>query len=194
MRTIHMASAPGKSLFVLLFSLGFILNLVAGDKIVVFDQKLAAPQKTANAAATAFKKRFLTDTGATNALRAEFVKTVKLGPQPAQDHFKFKFDLSKWPKEMQSSGRLWVAVGAAADVSASGVLSVTFSQNGVGVSTDLNNTYTVDHVMILGADNAVTNGEVTLNVKNQTCLPKVKLSICAIAYMPEKTATAQSAK
>ena len=157
-----------------------------------FDQRLSAPQKFVPPAAGSqaegtFEKQFETDTGETALTRrAGIDRTIPLGGVLATNRLRFKFDLSAWPADLRPLARMWVAVGAASAISNDGTLGLNFSQAGIGMSTELNNTYTVDGTMILGCDYAVKDGEVTLEVVNRTHLTDSRCMIHAIVYVPRK--------
>lgn len=161
----------------------------ASDQQLTFDDKLAAPWKSIAHADNPFEKQFVHDIAAPAVARVtEFSHAVVLDKSLAKNRMTFKFNLSGWPEKMQRSARLWIAVGATNAISTDGGLRLSFFQNGAGMTTDLNNAYNVDGLMVLGSDYAVTNGEITVSVVNKTSLSKVNFSVCAIAYVPETPA------
>lgn len=167
----------------------------AGDKTFTFDEKLHAPKLIPTVDDDAFEKQFVIDTGATNCPQTQFLRSIRLDKFPAKDDLTFKFLLSKWPDDLQPTARLWIAIGVTNTIANDGSLGLNFSQNGTGMETDLNNSYNIGGMMILGCDYAYTNGEVTVKVQNKTHLPDVRVSVCAIAYVPKSDrATAKTSK
>lgn len=184
-----------KVLFCILLNLVFFTLCQAsetGDTSWTFDQTLPAPKKFSPAgpggdSPNAFEKQFRKDTGETALTRrAEVDRMISLEAMSSKSHLRFDFDLSAWPEDLRSHARMWIAVGATNTMSADGTLTLTFSQSGAGMVTELNNTYNVDGTMVLGCDYAVTNGEVTVEIENRTHLAGINCSIHAIVYLPGK--------
>lgn len=177
-----------RHLTILFACLGAIVSAADGaDRSLMFEQKLSAPQKCSTSAAiTPFDKQFSKDTGATEkTLRTVFTQVLPLGDMHSTEHIVCKFDLSDWPAKLRSQARLWIAIGAPATISTAGVLNLTFSQNGCGMSTALNNNYNLEGMMILGSDYLLKDGEVTVDVENGTPLTNTACTLYVVGYVPE---------
>ncbi len=168
----------------------------AGEDRMLLDQKIAAPRaRTSAAPETAigiFEKQFRIDTDETAATRrTDIERPVKLAVQ-AKVRLVLKFDLSDWPEQLRSRARIWVAVGAPDEITTEGPLGLAFSQNGVGMATDLNSTFNVDGVMVMGCDYAVSDGEITVGIDSRTHSREIDCTVHVIIYVSGKSDPAPS--
>jgi len=150
-----------------------------------FTQKLPAPKGIAfGANLSPFEKQFRIDTGGTNLTRrAEVERTMRIKAL-GKNRLLFKFNLSAWPQSLSPLARLWIAVGASSAITTDGTLKLTFSKNGVVMSTELNNAYNVDGTILMGDDFAVKNGEVVVEIENRTHLSNLHYTLHAVVYVP----------
>ncbi|MFT3783406.1 MAG: hypothetical protein QM790_15450 [Nibricoccus sp.] len=184
---------PGASQRVFKFAATLLFASMCGaaeNAPIVLDQKVPPPlaNREAEPSARLFRTQFEKDTNATaNTPSSTLVREVTLGGLKSESWFLVKPNLGDWPANVRDRARMWIGVGVPSSVSTEGSLKVTFSQNGCGMTTELNNSYSTGGVMILGNDSQVKDGEADLGIQNLTHLNQIKAIICVIVYLPTST-------
>jgi hypothetical protein len=133
-----------------------------------------------------FEQQFRIDTGETNLTRrSEFEQTRKLRGQ-SKERLLLRIDLSDWPEPLRSPARLWIGIGAPNSFTTEVTINLTFTQNGAGISTGLNNSINIDGVALMGCNFAVSDGDVTIDLENLGLSRDVDYTLHVIVYVPGK--------
>jgi hypothetical protein len=153
----------------------------------VFPSHVTAPVPLATAASESsspFEKQFRADTGeGARTARIALDREVRV-PVGAKKTVTLKFDLAAWAESQRAGARLWAAVGAPDRITTEGPLQVSFSQNGLGMTTGIDHTFNVDGTILMGCDYAVRDGAVVVEIENSNHSAEVVCSVHAILYVP----------
>jgi hypothetical protein len=185
--------AAPRSLF---FAIGAAWAVVAGTAHAadedVFPSHVTAPVPLATGASgrsSSFEKQFRADTGQGAGTAGTAVERIVRVPVGAKKTVTLKFDLSAWPEAQRAGARLWTAAGAPDRITTEGPLQVSFSQNGLGMTTGIDHTFNVDGIILMGCDYAVRDGAVVIEIENSNHSAEVVCSVHAILYMPAAPAS-----
>jgi hypothetical protein len=162
-------------------------NRAAADVPKRIQLKLPSP-KPLEAAMTrhlsAFEQQFQKDTGQTNSTpRSEFDRTLRIKGQ-SKDQLALHCDLSAWPEAQRKDARLWVGIGAPDSFTMEVNMTLTFTQNGIGITTPLNNLINIDGMALMGCDFAVQDGDVTIEIRNEGLPRAMDYRLHTTAYIP----------
>jgi hypothetical protein len=97
-----------------------------------------------------------------------------------------KFDLSDWPEALRPLARAWVAIGATNTFTTEVNVNLNFSQNGIAMTTPLNNRTSLNNIDLIGCDFLVNNGDVAVKIENAGLPRDVDYTLHVIVYVPRK--------
>jgi len=81
---------------------------------------------------------------------------------------------------------VWVGIGASNAFTTEISINLNFTQNGTGISTPLNNLFSIDGIAIIGCKFSVQDGDVTVGIENHGLPRDVDYALHAIVYAPGK--------
>jgi hypothetical protein len=156
----------------------------------IFTPKLPTPQAFAQGSPASnpgtFEQQFRIDTGETNLTRrAEFEQPLRIKAQ-SKNSLLLKFDLSDWPEALRPLARAWVAIGATNTFTTEVNVNLNFSQNGIAMTTPLNNRTSLNNIDLIGCDFLVNNGDVAVKIENAGLPRDVDYTLHVIVYVPRK--------
>jgi len=151
-------------------------------------QQFSAPQELKHKASAfaPFEQQFGRDTGETNSTRrAEMDWRLRVRGQ-SQNTMVLKFDLTRWPDQLKPLARAWVAIGATNTFSTQVNINLNFSQNGIGMTSPLNDRISINNFDLMRADFAVKDGDVTVKIANAGQPCDLNYALHATIYVPFK--------
>ena len=131
------------------------------------------------------EQRFLGDLGLpANTKRCSCRHAVGLGPMHAVTHVEVQLNLEKFTPQERAKLHLWVGVSAPKSLTTQGWLQASFSQGGVGMSTEMNNRFELGQDIVLGSDYEKAGDTVLVDLTNLSSLPSVDCTLGILVYTP----------